>query len=244
MQRRTDADLTAALARKSLVAEEILDKAATIFADRGFTGTGIRDIADAMQMSRPAVYHYFDTKEALLHELVSGVTGDILEFITALRADDSIAHDRKLELLVAGLVERVAAKPAHMRLLAASERTLPDPIGANHANAQREALAHMQAIIADGIGAGAFRPVDERLAALAIFGMCNWVAWWYRGDVGPEVHVVAAELAGVVLQGLPRRQDRRTFDGSVPAAIALLREDLAHLERLLDTESATRPNAS
>jgi AcrR family transcriptional regulator len=219
--------------RKDLVAAEILDKAATIFADRGFSGTGIRDIADAMNMSRPAVYHYFSTKEALLQELVSGVTGDILQFITALQADEELDHCQKLERLVTGLVERIAAKPAHMRLLATSERSLPDPIGSTHAAAQRQALDRVQALIAGGVAAGALRPVDERLAALALLGMCNWVAWWYRPDGGATVADIASELTALVLSGLPRLAGRSPADGSVDAALVLLREDVDHLERLV-----------
>jgi AcrR family transcriptional regulator len=220
-------------ARKDLVSAQILDKAATIFADRGFQGTGIRDIADAMQMSRPAVYHYFSTKEALLEELVAGVTGEILRFIVEVRQAEGLDHREKLELLVTGLVERVAAKPAHMRLLAASERTLPEPIGSRHARGRRQALDEVQGLIAAGIAAGELRPVDERLAALAVLGMCNWVAWWFRPDGGVPVELIAREMSALVLNGLPRLDGRHLADGSIDEALRLVREDLSHLEALV-----------
>jgi len=234
----TDGRRATPQARRALVANEILDKAATIFADQGFAGTGIRDIADAMEMSRPAVYHYFETKESLVQELVAGVTGEILQFIIELRADRHLDHREKAHALVEGLVRRVAARPAHMRLLAASERSLPEPIGSTHAEAKRDALVEVRAMIAEGVADGAFRPVDERLAALAILGMCNWVAWWYRADGDIPVEEIGAALADLVLEGLPRRQSRRLADGSIGAAAALLREDLAHLERLIHAREA------
>jgi len=35
----------------------------------------------------------------------------------------------------------------------------------------------MRTIIEEGVSRGEFRPRDERLAALSVIGMCNWVAW-------------------------------------------------------------------
>ncbi len=48
----------------------ILDAATALFAERGYETTGMRELAASIGMSPPAVYHYFDSKEALMDALI------------------------------------------------------------------------------------------------------------------------------------------------------------------------------
>ena len=62
--------------RRDILAAEVLDKAATLFAARGFAATSLQDVAEQVGLSRTSIYHYFDSKDALLQELVRGVTSE------------------------------------------------------------------------------------------------------------------------------------------------------------------------
>ena len=48
----------------------ILDAATALFAERGYESTGMRELAAAVDMSPPALYHYFESKEALMDALI------------------------------------------------------------------------------------------------------------------------------------------------------------------------------
>src|SRR5215468_7458321 len=69
--------------RRDLVANEIYDQATRLFAERGFAGTSFQDIADAVGLTRPALYHYVRSKDELLEKLVAEITEDSA---TALKA--------------------------------------------------------------------------------------------------------------------------------------------------------------
>src|ERR1700741_476491 len=60
--------------RRRLVEREILERAAELFAERGFAGTTVQDIADALGMSRPALYYYVKSKEVILQRLVENLS--------------------------------------------------------------------------------------------------------------------------------------------------------------------------
>src|SRR5687768_3279860 len=60
--------------RRGLVEQEIFDQATRLFAQRGYAGTSIQDIADAVGLTRPALYHYVKSKDDLLARLVAEVT--------------------------------------------------------------------------------------------------------------------------------------------------------------------------
>jgi hypothetical protein len=72
------------------------------------------------------------------------------------------------------------------------------------------------------------------VAALGVLGMCNWVAWWFHPGGHDTAETVTAQLADMATAGL-QRPDHQIPAGEGPAAaIKLLRQDLDHLERLLD----------
>lgn len=223
-----------ARARRELMSAELLGKAAELFAERGFSGTPLQEVADALGISRPALYHYVLSKDALLEQLVEGSTQDTAAALAALRADDELEPPDKLRRAIVDMVGRIAENPARFVLLDRSERHLPEAVGEEHRQLKRAVLRDLTAIIAEGIERGAFRSVDEEVTAFAILGMCNWVAWWWRPSRkgGPE-HV-AEEYAELVLRGLLHRDAAE--DTSVQATIARLREDLARLERLVEAE--------
>ena len=58
--------------RKDLVLEQLLNKAAELFLQRGYANTRMQDIAESMQMSRSSLYHYFENKEEVLLALTEG----------------------------------------------------------------------------------------------------------------------------------------------------------------------------
>jgi AcrR family transcriptional regulator len=58
-------------ARRTDTRERILEVAARLFSERGFAGTSIRDIADALGVTKAALYYHFPSKDAILGELVA-----------------------------------------------------------------------------------------------------------------------------------------------------------------------------
>jgi AcrR family transcriptional regulator len=58
-------------ARRTDTRERILEVAARLFSERGFAGTSIRDIADALGVTKAALYYHFPSKDAILGEIVA-----------------------------------------------------------------------------------------------------------------------------------------------------------------------------
>lgn len=64
--------------------------------------------------------------------------------------------------------------------------------------------------------------------------MCNWVAWWYKAGPDHTESQVADQVAELALATVKRGHGRGIEDSGPAAAIALLREDLAYLEKTLE----------
>ncbi|AGP31328.1 TetR/AcrR family transcriptional regulator [Corynebacterium terpenotabidum] len=94
---------------------ELLDAAAGIIADKGFHAMTLEDLGEAVGISGPAVYRHFSSKQAILVELLTGVSERLLA--TATRIEETVTDPaRQLELLIEGHIDFALSEPVLIRL--------------------------------------------------------------------------------------------------------------------------------
>lgn len=214
--------------RRELVIGDVLDAATDLFAAKGYDATSLQDIADAVGVSRPALYHYISSKEDLLVMLVERVSQALADVFAELSARADLEPTEKLTILTEQLVRQRAEHPSQFRILDRSEMMLPKEAGEDHAAARRRVLREVVAIIEEGIKAGQFTPVDPRTAALSLLGMCNWVAWWAKPANGVEVQAIVDTISALARQMLCVPE----VDGAVAGPADLIAEIRSRLDRL------------
>jgi AcrR family transcriptional regulator len=79
--------------------DELLSIAATLFAERGFKNTTVRDIADAAGILSGSLYHHFDSKEAMVDELLDTFQTELWKEYDAITGSD-LTPRAKLEAIV------------------------------------------------------------------------------------------------------------------------------------------------
>jgi len=220
--------------RKELVENQMYETAAKLFAQRGFAGTSLQDIADAMGVTRPALYYYVKSKDELLAKLVTEITEGNTAQILDVVHEPMLDPAEKLFRIAYLVAHNRAVQPSRFLLLARSEAQLPNLLAVAHEKTKRAMLRTLIGVIKQGIEAGQFRPVNPRSAALQVIGMCNWVAWWFHEDDVTNAEEVAKDIADLAVSSLVQPSDRVITTTGPRAATALLRRDLAYLERLLD----------
>ncbi|MEH0421426.1 TetR/AcrR family transcriptional regulator [Streptomyces sp. B21-083] len=222
-------------ARRELVESEIFEQASRLFAERGFSGTNLGDIAEAMGITRPALYYYVKSKEDLLAKLVAQMTEGPAAEIEALAADETVDPGVRLREIAHLIAFQRASQPKRFQLLLRSEADLPPEAAKAHQAGMRAAMLGLMRVIEEGIVKGQFRPVDARATALAVAGMCNWVAWWHHpGDHHYTDAEAAGHVADLAVAMVMRSDDRTPEDAGPKAALALIRQDLDYLERIIE----------
>ncbi len=217
-------------ARKSIVTKEVLERAAQLFAQKGYANTSLQDVAKAVGLSRPALYYYFPSKNALLQAMVEDVTVVGARILAEVRADQNLQPEERLRRAVEGLVLWALDRPTRFKAIDRAEELLPPDISNIHRTAKRQVLEAMVALVTEGIESGVFRPVDPRLAALSLIGMGNWTAWWWTPKSRQTKEEVASFIGEMALSALRRAGPNRPTGTSVEDAIGLLRSDLDFLE--------------
>jgi AcrR family transcriptional regulator len=217
--------------RRQLVESQIMAAATRLFAARGFAGTNLQDIAEATGLTRPALYHYFKSKESLLSRLVADVTESPAEELERILGRDASVRERLHDMAYA-VALRQAANPERFRLLVRSEAELPEGLSEIYANGRRQVLKAFATVIEEGVRSGELRPVDARTSALGVIGLCNWVAWWHKP--GADDAGVAEALAQMAVASVSAEGGQRAAEGEgAVRALALLKQDIALLERAL-----------
>jgi AcrR family transcriptional regulator len=152
-----------------------------LFAERGYTATGIRDIAKRVGLTSAALYHYTGGKELLL----VGVMRDSLDVLIA-GGNEALRFSEDPVIQLARLVRMHVGvqvfNPCSARVTDSEVRSLTEVNRAIVVGLRNEYESLWQRILDTGVQAGKFRVRDTRIARLALVEMCNGVVNWYRPD--------------------------------------------------------------
>lgn len=184
-------------------APQIIEAAARVFAERGFHGATTQDIADVLGIRQASLYYYFASKEAAL-ELVclKGVEG-FFEAGKAIATGPGSARER-LILLIQSHLSPLIDRRDFVKVFLNERQFLPSESRRRVGRWSRGLERIFEEVIKEGVAKGEFcADLDPRLATLAILGMCNAAAIWYRKENAPIFHI-AAEFARLVIDGIGR----------------------------------------
>jgi AcrR family transcriptional regulator len=179
---------------------EILRAAGRAFRSRGFVETGMRDIAEAAELSPANLYNYFRGKHEILFFCQdSSLDRMIAALEKARRAKTSAALRLRLVIFshLRCLLDEVEGSAAHLLTTALPPRELRCLI----AKRDRYELG-VRNLIASGIRSGEFVSGETALVARAMLGALNWSVQWFRPDGPMTAEEIAEELADYLLRGL------------------------------------------
>ena len=181
--------------------EAILGCAATLFAQRGYPGTSMNEVAQACGLSKATLYHYYKDKYALLVSITEGHVQRLHALVAEVTAE-RLAPEAHLRELVRRIVEEYAGAQAAHRVLTEDVRFLHEPDRERVLNKEREVVAGFARAVV------ALRP-DLKRAKLAkpltmlLFGMINWMFTWLRPGGELDHEAIAPMVADLFLRGLP-----------------------------------------
>src|SRR5215203_6124620 len=160
----------------------IRDAAASQFADKGYVGASIADIAHACGVSKALMYHYYRDKEDLLADIAESYMDRLLQIIHQCRSDGlpPAAHLRRLIELFMAEYEHSAARH---RVLVQDVKYLQRAHRARVLAKERKVVMGFADVIAQ------LAPPTDRAAlikplTMILFGMINWTFTWFK-DRGP-----------------------------------------------------------
>ena len=164
--------------------ERILGRAAELFLTRGYAETSLRTIADAVEMRPASIYHHFESKDALLSEILEigmdSVTSAFNEVSEAL--SPAATGIERLAAHVAGHLDALFTNHAFTATHVTVFPFVPDEVR-SAAIAQRDGYESMWAELLADIAPG-LTTEGLRYARLALFGAMNSAVQWFDPESG------------------------------------------------------------
>ncbi len=172
--------------------EQILVRAARLFASQGYTATSMNEVAEACGVSKPSLYHYVHDKQQLLVEIAAAhITR--LEAVVVEVSGQAAQPELRLRRLIAAFLAVYASSQAEHRVLTEDVRYLPAADRRRVLDGERKVVAAFADAIAEARPELRGAALDKPLTML-LFGMMNWMFTWLQ----PRGALSHAEMAPVV----------------------------------------------
>jgi TetR/AcrR family transcriptional regulator, cholesterol catabolism regulator len=175
--------------------------AAQLFRDRGFDATSVSEVARALGLTKAGLYHHFESKEALLFEIMifglDKVRDEVVIPVRGIRDPG----DRLRQLIVrhARIATRGQGAVAH---LGDEIRALPPTARRQVEQRQRIYFDLVRNTLRELQTAGRLQAVDPTVATFSVIGMILWLPRWFRQDGRLSQDDVAESIADIALGGL------------------------------------------
>jgi AcrR family transcriptional regulator len=212
----------------------IRDRAAELFAARGFAGSSISDVAAACGCAKSLIYHYFESKEEILSDLLETHVRALIAAAEAALGSGGDAEARFRALVQALMSLYVDAGAKHVLLLNELDR-LPARRKAAIVALERRLLGLTADVLTELAPPIQANPALRVPVLMSFYGMINWTHTWYRQDGALAPEALADLFANLFLRGLPatiaqtdtamagalgRNESTTMRDGSAPARFA------------------------
>jgi AcrR family transcriptional regulator len=171
-------------------------------ARRGYDEVSIRDVAEALGISKGTVLHHFRSKEAILEQINNDYMrrrlAEARQYLAEL--DDPVDELQAFicQLMLAQQDDRAATVAFSREILRSAE----EPAMAEVRRLREEFAAILVDILERGESAGTFATVNPRLTSVQIFGMINWAWTWFVPGGSMDAVEIADQFSRTVIGGL------------------------------------------
>lgn len=165
---------------------EILERAASLFATKGFHKTSIRDLASELNTSLAGLYYYFETKEELLF-LISQYSFDSVIISLNIRLTQTKDPVERLHIFVHNHLQYFVTHLDAMKVLAHESDSLSGKYFELINTKKKSYLKILDNMLLDVARVKTNNPQQRlnqeiKISALSLFGMMNWTYTWFNPE--------------------------------------------------------------
>jgi AcrR family transcriptional regulator len=213
-----DEEQTLAVSRPGASEEarvEILNAAAATFMQRGYSGTSIDDVADALGATKGRIYHYYRSKTDIFIDVHLSALRVLLDRVGAIATQEDLTPRARLygmcrEHVIAFMTTITYQKSTILglnRVLLSITATYQDDATRLVQKLRDEYEMLYVDTIRAGIEQGEFTATEPRFATKPLLGALNWANFWYETTVGDDARLerIADTLADFCVRALLKR---------------------------------------
>jgi AcrR family transcriptional regulator len=178
---------------------ELTRAAARLFAERGYQGTSLADLAEALGVQKPSLYHHIESKEDLLWDVASAGAEAFHSALDSVPGDAPAAE--RIRLALRGHLGVVSAQLDVSTVFVREWRHLTGDRLERFVAERRRYEERIRELYADGLERSELRAdLDVSTAALLFLSAANWAYTWLRA--GSDTDALADRFAAALHDGM------------------------------------------
>lgn len=184
------------------------------FAEQGYHGTSVREIAARANLSVPGLYHHYPSKQSLLQGLLERTMTDLLARSEAAIAEAGDEPVRQFDAVVESLLRFHMYRREQAFVGSTEIRSLDDDYRPTYIGHRDRQQRMVDEIVFAGVAAGDFTTAYPKDAARAVATMCVGVSTWFKLDglLGPDELIARNLQLARALVGYRPAEDRAGAD--------------------------------
>jgi TetR/AcrR family transcriptional regulator, cholesterol catabolism regulator len=184
--------------------EQVIDAAATVFAEKGFEAARLEEIAAKLGILKGSLYYYASSKLELLVLVQRRRHLELIERATTIAASAAPPLERLGEILRLHLRRFEEFYPESMQWLTTSPRTEASARFVEDSHQLNRRFERILCeLISEAVARGDCRSeIDPQVATLGLLGMCNWTSRWYRKDGRLSMDAIVDNYLAIAFHGL------------------------------------------
>ncbi len=189
-------------ARSSITPAAVRTVALQLFAEKGYHGTAMSEIASRLEIRTPSLYNHIESKQALLAEIVLDTSRAVLDDFESAVTNPELSGDIAAQLVAAvrAYAHRHATHRNEALVVNADVAALDEPARSEVFELRRNHEQGIRQLIVAGNEAGVFDVEQPTLASFGILEMCVAIARWFRDDGLLSAETTAASHADFALR--------------------------------------------
>jgi AcrR family transcriptional regulator len=181
--------------------EDILEAAAQVFRQKGYSGASMADIARLVNLQKASLYHHISSKQEILLTLLDHALEMLTDRIAPI-VHKTIPADEKLRLMIRIYLQSLAENSDLSSVLLFEHRSLDRKSHARHIPNRDRFERLWRDVINEGVNSNLFACQDRGLALRGLMGTLNWTLTWYRPDGAMSIEKIGDLYADMLFNGL------------------------------------------
>jgi AcrR family transcriptional regulator len=184
--------------RARVTPADVRESALALFAERGYHGTALSQVAERLGIRTPSLYNHMESKQQLLQEILVDTTDGVMDdFLAAIAAEADVTE--RLRRAVEAYALRHAHHPREALVVNRDFASLEEPVRSQVLAKRRQHQQSVRDLVAEGNGTGVFDAPEPTLASFAILEMCVSIGRWFQPTGRLAAQAVAARYAEYAL---------------------------------------------
>ncbi|MEP2026449.1 MAG: TetR/AcrR family transcriptional regulator [Reichenbachiella sp.] len=181
----------------------ILEEAATLFREKGYSATTMRDIASKVGVEAASLYNHITGKEQILSKICFSLADTYTSKMDVIVNSNESAIAKIKELLLLHVEINAMSSPL-ASVMNDEWRHLTEPERGEFLEKRRTYENHFLAIINEGIADGSVVVSDAKVALYTMLSSIRWLQHWYHSNRDMNVESVKETIIGLLMNGIKK----------------------------------------